>query len=614
MKMVVSSVLDSRGGESTLDSVARIYTSNLARSSSSSSLMIHTQLALTNSGYLCLCVIAICAPLRIYSVAVCKFTTGKVKLLSYTCTRGSFDERKETFCKCTVRARTWSIVRTFVVRAWSFSSTTPINSTVPRASRARSVRKIVFLLCTGGENARNYFFRLPRLPICKYAAPGHLLLRAGDYDDEAQAAPFMLIYTGRVERFFFLYNSGKKFEEIKVFSLRVIPNRSKYVRASSKSKTFVFNAKIESSPNTRTMVLDYIHRGSWSLAAEAASSLTLTITICKRSAAAARNCKREARRRSPLRGDAHARRSQQPHPARRVYIKPQTRRRQDLHENEARAESSASQGHQVVRLSLADAEVLGRGESRQLFARAENFTTKYKLKAEIAINVHLDTLKRVEIFQNTEAGFLCELVLRLRPVLFSPGDYICRKGEVGKEMYIVNRGRLQVVADNGKTVLATLKAGSYFGEISILNMGTAGHARNMKSNRRTASVRSVGYSDLFVLSKKDMWDVLKEYPAARVRLEAIAVKRLEKYKRAPLEKGFGAIMYYINVSIEVTSLSKCFMTNLTFEGFAPIMYDINVIFKAAASRGNHCDSLIIMQDSAGALIIFVLYLRLLSVF
>lgn len=51
------------------------------------------------------------------------------------------------------------------------------------------------------------------------------------------------------------------------------------------------------------------------------------------------------------------------------------------------------------------------------------------LQAEIAINVHLDTLKRVEIFQNTEAGFLCELVLRLRPVLFSPGDYICRKGK-----------------------------------------------------------------------------------------------------------------------------------------------------------------------------------------
>ena len=97
-------------------------------------------------------------------------------------------------------------------------------------------------------------------------------------------------------------------------------------------------------------------------------------------------------------------------------------------------------------------------------------------------------------------------------------------------MYIVNRGRLHVVANNGKTVLATLKPGSYFGEISILNMGTSG-------NRRTASVRSVGYSDLFRLSKQDLWDVLKEYPAARVKLEAIAVKRLEKTKKMPLEKG-----------------------------------------------------------------------------
>lgn len=54
----------------------------------------------------------------------------------------------------------------------------------------------------------------------------------------------------------------------------------------------------------------------------------------------------------------------------------------------------------------------------------------YKLRAEIAIHVHLDTLKRVEIFQNTEAGFLNELVLRLKPVLYSPGDYICRKGNL----------------------------------------------------------------------------------------------------------------------------------------------------------------------------------------
>ncbi|KAH3805050.1 hypothetical protein DPMN_133347 [Dreissena polymorpha] len=52
-----------------------------------------------------------------------------------------------------------------------------------------------------------------------------------------------------------------------------------------------------------------------------------------------------------------------------------------------------------------------------------------KLKAEKVIHVHLDTLKRVEIFQQTEAGFLFELVLNLDPDSTSPGDYICRKGE-----------------------------------------------------------------------------------------------------------------------------------------------------------------------------------------
>lgn len=91
-------------------------------------------------------------------------------------------------------------------------------------------------------------------------------------------------------------------------------------------------------------------------------------------------------------------------------------------------------------------------------------------------------------------------------------------------MYIVNKGRLQVVGDDGKTILATLQPGSYFGEISILDLGYEG-------NRRTASVRSVGYSDLFVLSKNDLWDVLKEYPTARVRLEEIARKRLNRNKK-----------------------------------------------------------------------------------
>ncbi|OON17346.1 cyclic nucleotide-binding domain protein, partial [Opisthorchis viverrini] len=145
-----------------------------------------------------------------------------------------------------------------------------------------------------------------------------------------------------------------------------------------------------------------------------------------------------------------------------------------------------------------------------------------KLKAEIAIHVHFDTLQRVSIFKDCDPGLLVELVLKLKLQVFSPGDYICRKGDIGKEMYIVKRGKLSVVSEDGKTVFVTLGEGSVFGEISILDI-----AGNKTGNRRSANVCSVGYSDLFCLSKDDLWDALREYPEAK----EILMKRGEEILR-----------------------------------------------------------------------------------
>lgn len=150
-----------------------------------------------------------------------------------------------------------------------------------------------------------------------------------------------------------------------------------------------------------------------------------------------------------------------------------------------------------------------------------------RLRTEIAINVHLETLKKVKIFEECEEGLLRELVLKLRPQVYSPGDFICRTGEIGKEMFIVNHGKVEIMVPNPqtghRTVVATLTPGNYFGEISLLKLDEG-------QNRRTADVRAVGYSELLRLSRKDLMSALVEYPNAKKILEQQAKERIMKTK------------------------------------------------------------------------------------
>lgn len=80
-------------------------------------------------------------------------------------------------------------------------------------------------------------------------------------------------------------------------------------------------------------------------------------------------------------------------------------------------------------------------------------------------------------------------------------------------MYLVKSGRLQVLNDKGDHVIGLLEEGAVFGELSILDI-----PGNKHRNRRSATIKSVGYSTLYALTKDDLWHAISEYPNQHKRL------------------------------------------------------------------------------------------------
>nr|XP_046249987.1 cyclic nucleotide-gated cation channel beta-1-like [Scatophagus argus] len=156
-----------------------------------------------------------------------------------------------------------------------------------------------------------------------------------------------------------------------------------------------------------------------------------------------------------------------------------------------------------------------------------------KMRLDIAIDVNYSIVSKVPLFQGCDRQMIFDMLKSLRSVVYLPGDYVCKKGEVGREMYIIKAGEVQVVGGpDGKTVFVTLRAGSVFGEISLLAVGGG--------NRRTANVIAHGFANLFILDKKDLNEILVHYPESKKLLRKKARKMLTKGKKPePKEEAKG---------------------------------------------------------------------------
>jgi hypothetical protein len=136
------------------------------------------------------------------------------------------------------------------------------------------------------------------------------------------------------------------------------------------------------------------------------------------------------------------------------------------------------------------------------------------LKTTVALQINREIIEKVPLFQTAGEDLIREIVLNLTPVVFTPGDTIVTAGEVGFQMYFISQGSVDVLSADKQTVYATLTAGQFFGEISLL-----------LSMPRTATIRAREYCDLYRLDKDNFDRVIQRYPDFAERINELAEKR-----------------------------------------------------------------------------------------
>lgn len=106
---------------------------------------------------------------------------------------------------------------------------------------------------------------------------------------------------------------------------------------------------------------------------------------------------------------------------------------------------------------------------------------------------------------------------------FDAGEPVVSQGELADAFYVVTSGKVEVVreSEDGPVTLGTFGPGFHFGEIALL-----------RSERRTATVRTLEPSRVLHIPGRVFKQKLLEIPVARHRISLIAAQRRATHRRA----------------------------------------------------------------------------------
>jgi voltage-gated potassium channel len=141
------------------------------------------------------------------------------------------------------------------------------------------------------------------------------------------------------------------------------------------------------------------------------------------------------------------------------------------------------------------------------------------LQGDVSLFLKKDVIEKVPFFKGATEELVREISLAMRPRVYMPGDPIFRAGEKGEEMFFIGRGEVDILAKDGSTIQAVLRDGDFFGEGALV-----------LGQPRSATVRAVGYCDLYALDKPSFDSIMQRHPEFAAHIEAMIKERFGSHR------------------------------------------------------------------------------------
>ena len=137
-----------------------------------------------------------------------------------------------------------------------------------------------------------------------------------------------------------------------------------------------------------------------------------------------------------------------------------------------------------------------------------------------ALEEKSELLVNSSLFHNVSPAALESLARYAKIKSYKTREEICRRGELGSQIYVIARGKvsLHTDSDDGKELgFGFLGAGDIFGEIAVFDGG-----------ERTATVKAIEPTEILIIEKRDLIPFLQKNPTVAIQLLATLAQRLRK--------------------------------------------------------------------------------------